>query len=393
MRFRQQLPAYSPVSAKAAFLASTQVFQLGADPRPALRALLEKEYDATSVVLCGSGTQALTLAIKEGQRRVDLKAPVALPAFSCFDVASAAVGADARVSLYDLDPNTLGPDMDSLERMLKAGARVVVIAPLYGIPVDWDALMELAGHYGSVLIEDAAQGHGASWNGKRLGALGDISVLSFGRGKGWTGGRGGALLMRGAHGSAQRDFRDATSSESSAVALGAIAQWSFARPNVYGIPASIPALRLGETTYREPCAITSMTRGAAASLLVTHKTALAEAEVRRKNASGLLTGLGDNSRVRIIRTERSGCAGYLRLPLRFPNGIGSLGAAHDTARLGIFSSYPISLASLPQLAGRLVEGLGAAPGAHTLVRELVTVPTHSRLGPTDLSEVAEILSR
>jgi dTDP-4-amino-4,6-dideoxygalactose transaminase len=392
MRFRQQLPAYSPVSAKAALLASAQALHLGADPRPALRALLEKEYDATSVVLCGSGTQALTLAIREAQRRADPKAPVALPAFSCFDVASAAIGANARVSLYDLDPNTLGPDMESLERVLKAGAGVVVIAPLYGIPVDWDALKELAGRYGSVLIEDAAQGHGASWNGKRLGALGEISVLSFGRGKGWTGGRGGALLMRGAEGSARRDVPEPTTSECSAVALADIAQWAFARPAVYGIPAAIPALRLGETTYRESRPVTSMTRSAAASLLATHEAALVEAGVRRRNAARFVAGLGDNSRARTIRTQHLSCAGYLRLPVRLPNGIGSLKLGREASQLGIFSSYPMSLSNLSQLAGRLVDRLGSPPGAETLVRQLVTVPTHSRLGPNDLSEVAGILT-
>jgi len=93
MGIRHQLPVYSPVTAKASFLAVAQALHLGADPRPQLRALLEREYDAQSVLLCGSGTQALTIAIREARKRVDPAAPVALPAFSCFDVATAAVGA------------------------------------------------------------------------------------------------------------------------------------------------------------------------------------------------------------------------------------------------------------------------------------------------------------
>jgi acetylornithine/succinyldiaminopimelate/putrescine aminotransferase len=68
MGIRHQLPVYSPVTAKASLLAVAQALHLGGDPRPELRALLAREYDAKSVLLCGSGTQALTIAIREARR-------------------------------------------------------------------------------------------------------------------------------------------------------------------------------------------------------------------------------------------------------------------------------------------------------------------------------------
>jgi hypothetical protein len=197
--------------------------------------------------------------------------------------------------------------------------------------------------------------------------------------------------MRGAEGSARRDVPEPTTSECSAVALADIAQWAFARPAVYGIPAAIPALRLGETTYRESRPVTSMTRSAAASLLATHEAALVEAGVRRRNAARFVAGLGDNSRARTIRTQHLSCAGYLRLPVRLPNGIGSLKLGREASQLGIFSSYPIPLSSLPQLAGSVVESGQAPPGAETLVRELVTLPTHSRLAEKEVAGILEIL--
>src|SRR5947208_9145830 len=126
MAIRYQLAAYSPVSARASLLATAQALHLGEDPRPRLRALLQKEYSAHSVLLCGSGTQALTIAIRHARRGTDPAAPVALPAFSCFDVASAAVGAGLRVSFYDIDPDTLGPDLSSLERVFRAGAAIAI---------------------------------------------------------------------------------------------------------------------------------------------------------------------------------------------------------------------------------------------------------------------------
>jgi perosamine synthetase len=389
---RHQLPAYSPVSAKAALLAAGQLSGLGEDPRPALRALLQREYGAGSVVLCGSGTQALTLAIQEARKRVNAKAPVAIPAFSCFDVASAAIGADALVSLYDLDPDTLGPDLESLEQVLRAGARVVIAAPLYGVPVDWKALTDLTKQYEAVLIEDAAQGHGASWNGKRLGSMGKIAILSFGRGKGWTGGTGGAILISDSAGDfSTGGFLEPEFSQRVGIAIRVTAQWALARPDIYGLPLSIPALRLGETTYLPPRPMRAMTRVAAATLLATHDASRKEASVRQSNAKAVVAAIAGSARVKSIPTRVCPTAGYLRLPVRIQGGMASFPNVQRALQLGIAPSYPMSLAALPQLAGRLVATYGAWPGAQTLVRELVTVPTHSRLRADEVSEIIGIL--
>jgi len=388
---RHQLPVYSPVSAKAAFLAAGQLSGIGEDPRPALRTLLQREFGARNVVLCGSGTQALTLAIHEAWQRVDAKAPVAIPAFSCFDVASAAIGADALVSLYDLDPDTLSPDLESLERVLRAGARVVIVAPLYGIPVDWSAIMDLTSQYQAVVIEDAAQGHGASWNGKRLGSLGKIAILSFGRGKGWSGGTGGAMLLADSTGdSPTKGFPEPKFSQGVGVAIRVAAQWALARPDIYRLPLSIPGLRLGETTYSPPPSVRAMTRAAATTLLATHDASRKEASVRHSNANAVVSGIA-GSQVNPIPPQGCPSAGYLRLPVRLSAGMASFPNVQRAMELGITPSYPMSLAALRQLAGRLVGPLGEWPGAQTLVRELVTVPTHSRLRADEVNEIIGIL--
>src|SRR5690606_21459595 len=205
--FRHQPPVHSPVPLRALVPAAGQLLRLGADPRPGLAALLEAAYAAERVVLCSSGTAALQLAIRIAAAHASEPGPVALPACTCYDVAAAAIGADAGsgLVLFDVEPSGLAPDLGSLERVLRGGASVVVVSPLYGIPADWDAVQALCDEHGAVLVEDAAQGHGASWRGRPVGALGRISVLSFGRGKGWTGGKGGALLLRGAAAAADEE--------------------------------------------------------------------------------------------------------------------------------------------------------------------------------------------
>src|SRR5262249_36974288 len=152
--------------------------------------LLRSRYDARVVHLTSSGTSALQVAIRLARVRAG-DGPVALPAYGCYDIASAAVGADLPIALYDVDPATLSPDLDSLSAVLAGGARIVVVAPVAGMPVDWSGVEQCAGAFGAFLVEDAAQGHGAFLRGRPVGSLGPLSVLSFGRGKGWTGGAGG----------------------------------------------------------------------------------------------------------------------------------------------------------------------------------------------------------
>jgi len=391
MAIRHQLAVYSPIPLAGPVSGVAAALRLTPDPRPALIEMLRQDYDASGVLLTGSGTQALQVAIENAVRHIGSGSQVvALPAFSCFDVASAAIGATVSAALYDLDPETLGPDLDSLERVLAAGVRVAVIAPLYGMPVEWETLNALATRYGAMLIEDSAQGHGASWHRKPLGSLGDVSTLSFGRGKGWTGGRGGAVLVR------RRASLDTTPlassgavSEGSAVA-GLLAQWTLGRPAVYGIPHSIPALGLGETTYHPPVSPVTIPRSAAAAVLRAVAPSREEATARRANASWFLDRIPQSADIRTIRATKYSEPGYLRLPLRLSNGIAGTAQPSRALELGVAQSYPRTLVELaPQLTGPERRW----PGAELLARDLVTLPTHSRLTPVERDEIVRMLQQ
>lgn len=367
-----------------------------ADPRHQLRARLLIDYRARECALCASGTDALRIALEIAGRRSN-GAPVALPAFACYDIATAAVGAGAPVLFYDIDPATLSPDLDSLERALRAGARSIVAAPLYGIPIDWAAIHELAARHGALLIEDAAQGHGAFWHGRPLGSLGTLAVLSFGRGKGWTGGGGGALLLARdadselADAFAQRMEALETSTRSrtagARILLKAVAQCALARPTLYGLPRAIPGLHLGRTVYRHPSPPSPMPRAAAALLEATHDAACAEAAARRRIARRYLQALDASTPATPIHPPADTAPGYLRLPLRLPSGLASLADPRAAQRFGIAPSYPTPLPDLPPIRPLLAAPPAPHPGAATLARQLLTLPTHSRLTAAEQQEV------
>jgi dTDP-4-amino-4,6-dideoxygalactose transaminase len=351
-------------------------------------------YDAERVLLCDSGTTALRLAIVAASSAVDRRA-IAVPAFGCFDLVTAAVGADADVRFYDVDPSTLGPDFDSLERVLASGAGTIVAAHLYGLPIDWARLEPLSERFGAIVVEDAAMGHGAGWNGRPLGSLAPLGVLSFGRGKGWTGGGGGALLARGDLASRLEALPALAEAEgpvgTSRTLLAAAGQALFSSPSLYGLPASVPGLRLGDTVYHPPSRPRRMSAVSARLVLETREPSEAEVETRRHTVEEYRREVPPGLELRHARPAADGTCGALRHPVLIAGGLQGLGAGPGVRSLGIERSYP---QVLPDLDAASAWGRGSGelwPGARRLVRELVTLPTHSRVGDHDFARIVRRL--
>ena len=193
---KRQPPVHSPLTLGAVLGSCAESVVGPAAALDGLARALGKRFAAPGVVLTDSGTHALQIALARALPRGAKPPMVAMPGYCCYDLVTAAVGADVRLSFYDVDPRTLSPDLDSLRAVVSEGASAVVVANLYGYPLDWSGIAEVAADGGLPVIEDAAQGIGAAAPGGPGGTLGDLSVLSFGRGKGWTGGGGGALLVR-----------------------------------------------------------------------------------------------------------------------------------------------------------------------------------------------------
>jgi dTDP-4-amino-4,6-dideoxygalactose transaminase len=391
--WRYQLPVYSPLTASAVLVGAR------AAGRPVQHewaqqqviTLLSARYAQKAALLTDSGTTALTAALICVLRERPGCA-VALPAYACYDVATAAAGAGAPVFLYDVDPHTLAPDLASLGAALRYGAAAVVVVHLYGCPVDLAEVNGLAAAAGAVVIEDAAQAAGATLDNRPAGGLGSLAVLSFGRGKGLTGGSGGALL---AHDEAGRRVLERAREllgqprRGWSEVFATLAQWSLARANLYALPAAVPFLRLGETVYRDPRPLRAPT-GASCSV-VTATWALAEREiaVRRRNAERLLVELGRQPGLEIIRTPRNARPGYLRLPVLASPPARRAAGDGAARRLGVMPGYPKALCDLEALRPRCLNRDGDFRGSHLLAAGLCTLPTHSRLGARDLARLEQ----
>ena len=378
---RRVPPTYSPLTIRA--LVGGLVSSSRSGDSEQLLTVLRRKYHSDHVVLCDSGTSALTLALHVASDGAPTSV-VALPAYGCYDLATAAIAIGAKVVLYDLDPETLGPDPISFRRALGEGPRAVVVAYIYGIPFDIATLRQQAVAAGAVLVEDAAQGFGASVGGMPCGGIGSLGVLSFGRGKGVTGGGGGALLMQDAAGDAVGRLPAGVGWSGWAKT---VIQWALARPTWYGLPASIPFLRLGETVYRAPTPPRSMPGMHQEVLLRLLPAVEREAERRRSNGHQLVEKVALAPGVQPIAVS-AGIAGYLRFPvLTSDRRFRSSGAR----RLGVMPGYPRRMADLEVLRPHIRNRNADFPGAKRLVDELVTLPTHSQLTAKDQARLASLI--
>lgn len=302
------------------------------------------------------------------------------------------MGAEIRPAFYDLDPDTLLPDPESLQRALSADPAAIVAVHHFGIPTPIAPLVAAA-RPGTWVIEDAAQAHGGSLNGRRLGSFAPMSILSFGRGKGWTGGAGGALLLRGeAVGALAEAARAEIGPSGSAItpSLKLAAQWVLGRPGIYALPAALPWLGLGRTVYHPPSAVQRLSEAASRVMIASDPSAEWEAGIRRSNAARIRTALPQSGAARPF-PER-GRPGYLRLPLRVPDVPSESLLDPRARRLGILTSYPRPLPDLAAVRESTLD-TGPTPGAAALSRELFTAPTHSLLDQHDLERVEAMLRR
>ena len=89
----------------------------------------------------------------------------------------------AKPVFVDIDPTTFTMDPTQLESVITDKTKAIIPVHLYGQPADMDPILEIAKRRGLIVIEDAAQAHGAEYKGRRAGSMGDMACFSFYPGK------------------------------------------------------------------------------------------------------------------------------------------------------------------------------------------------------------------
>ncbi len=90
---------------------------------------------------------------------------------------------NAKPVFVDVDPDSYTMDPSKIEAAITSKTKAIMPVHLYGQPADMDPIMEIANKHGLMVLEDAAQAHGAEYKGKRIGSIGTAAGFSFYPGK------------------------------------------------------------------------------------------------------------------------------------------------------------------------------------------------------------------
>lgn len=155
---------------------------------------IEKTMGTKKALLTTSCTHATEMAallaeIKPGDE-------VIMPSYTFVSTADAFVLRGAKAVFVDIRPDTMNIDENKIEAAITE--RTKAIAPVHyaGVSCEMDTIMEIAGRYNLIVIEDAAQGIMSRYKGRMLGTIGDYGCYSFHETKNYSMGEGGALLIR-----------------------------------------------------------------------------------------------------------------------------------------------------------------------------------------------------
>ncbi|VAW11820.1 Aminotransferase, DegT/DnrJ/EryC1/StrS family, partial [hydrothermal vent metagenome] len=124
-----------------------------------------------------SGTDALYLALSA--LNVTVGDEVIIPSFTFIATALCISYTGAKPIFVDVEDQTYNIDPQKLKEVITDKTKVIMPVHLYGQAANMDEINAIAKERGIAVVEDACQSHGASYNGKKVGSLGDISCFSF----------------------------------------------------------------------------------------------------------------------------------------------------------------------------------------------------------------------
>jgi perosamine synthetase len=138
-----------------------------------------------------SGTAALHLALMAAG--VSHGDEVVVPSFSFIATAECVALVGARPVFVDIKPDTYNIDPEKIAKAITKKTKAIIPVDLYGLPADMEPVREIAAGHDLIIVEDAAQAHGARYEAKPAGSYADLACWSFYASKNMTTGEGGMI--------------------------------------------------------------------------------------------------------------------------------------------------------------------------------------------------------
>jgi perosamine synthetase len=342
--------------------------------RPGLVALAEqglKEiFKADTISLCSNGKEGIEILCQHLASRGFKK--LVTGAYSCPDIVAAATRGGLKVRLTEVNSITLETVFSDLDEKTE----VILLSNLYGLVDDIQGLNKFQ------IIDDACQA-ALSFDGEtRVGAR-SIGVISFGRGKAVCGVGGGAII---GHKQSHKVSPEKLESLVKLFVYGILEN-----PALYGIPASLPFLKLGETVFEPNYADSSLSIGKISTAYSALQNFENETALRIRNQELWVEHL-KNLNVRLPIFERkspSAKPALTRFPVLIQDNRDKVYSELAKAGAGASLSYP---STLDVLCKGSVEGSGFKE-ASKIALQIITLPTHRYVTEADMIRSSEIIKK
>jgi len=360
--------------------------------------VLERSFGLRHWIFLSSGRAALSTALLALKEQRPGRREVVVPAYTSYSVPAAVARAGLTIRLCDIEKETLGLAPDALDAAINETTLCVLADHLYGLPARMDAVCDVAKAKGVPVIEDAAQAMGIRCQKRWGGTTGDLGVFSVSRGKILPGAGGGLIGTNDAR--LAEECRRRTPPArfgpwmDAGHAMESLFMASFLPPSRYWLPASLPFLKLGRSSYDPSFPIAAMGGFQAALLEQLFPSLEKVREGRRAQAMQLRTTL-EQEDVVILWPREEDDGAFLRLPIL----VGDAGrrqrllAEFRRRGLGGVGGYPRALSRLPELRSALAAGQGPCPDAEEVSERIVTLPTHPWVDQADYHNIRNAVRR
>lgn len=144
-----------------------------------------------NAIACSNGTMSLHLILEA--MGIGAKDEVIIPTLTYIATANAVKYCGATPVFAESDEFTWNIDVEKIECKITENTKAIMPVHLYGLPADMDAILKIAEKYNLYVIEDAAEAHGATYKGRKVGSMGHAGSFSFFGNKIITCGEGGMV--------------------------------------------------------------------------------------------------------------------------------------------------------------------------------------------------------
>ncbi len=306
-----------------------------------------------------SGTAALEIALQAANVRPDAR--VVTTPFSFVSTANAIIRRGAVPVFADIDPQTFNLDPASCADVLSRtpGVEALLLVHLYGLPCRMDAFMNLARQHHLVIIEDAAQAHGATFQGRKVGTFGAAGAFSFYPTKNLMTGEGGMVVT---------DDPRLAERARTLIDVGQSSQYTY-----------------------EMLGSNSRMTEIAGALGIGQLEKLDERNARRRqNASRLTAGLRDLDWLE-VPAPSPGCTHvFHQYTIRVPGVRDRLARHLDAQGIGTRVYYPTPIHKSP-LYRRLGFADVRCPQAERAAEDVLSIPVHPALGEEEVHRIVRAI--